>query len=394
VSESSTVRRRIATRAATLAVAATPIAALLAVSPPVPTPAGASVPGSFAATASSAVPGSSQVLVLGRVTVKQTSRFAVLRVSHGRASSSTLPAGDQPAAITAGSSSTAWIGGYTINVSNASAPAKPLIERSKGRGWSKAKLPKLFSGSAVTAMSASSSTNAWAVGYLNSSDNTINEALHWNGKSWTAFNTGLAADTQLSAVSTSGPTNAWAIGGNQLLHWNGKAWSVSNTALGGSITSLATSSANRAWGVGTVSGPSGRPEAYSMFYNGKKWSTVKMPKTYTSGLLQVSLHGSSAWAVGTIGTRTSSRPYVLHTAGDKWKKVPVSSIGTGGGLSTVAAQSASSALAFGTYGTGKTCLTFRSHPLFLTLHPTSSRRTSEFRLGTARLRMAPSIPAC
>ena len=82
----------------------------------------------------------------------------------------------------------------------------------------------------LSAVAATSGTNAWAVGSTGSSSNAKTLILHWNGSAWKQVASPSPSGTaSLSGVAASSPTNAWAIGsaGNGttlILHWNGTAW--------------------------------------------------------------------------------------------------------------------------------------------------------------------------
>lgn len=82
-------------------------------------------------------------------------------------------------------------------------------------------------------MSASSRTNAWAVGYTNPNGCYCGTAaFHWNGKRWSAVPTPNPPagflDALLGVVAIS-PSDAWAGGTTDwsstiIEHWNGKSW--------------------------------------------------------------------------------------------------------------------------------------------------------------------------
>ena len=113
-----------------------------------------------------------------------------------------------------------------------------LTERWNGREWSQVPSPNLSGDNNLTAVSAGSRNDAWAVGYHGSPSRTLAE--HWNGHSWKIVPTpdpgrlqGKANGT-LCGVAVISPDDAWAAGfynnspgGKQhalLLHWNGRTW--------------------------------------------------------------------------------------------------------------------------------------------------------------------------
>ena len=119
-------------------------------------------------------------------------------------------------------------------------------------------------------VAATSTSNAWAVGELNTgaSDQTL--ILHWNGTKWARVpSPSPAAGNDLTGVGTTSASNTWAvdftIGGsarasdtNQalILHWNGTAWKqVPAPSPGGfsSLSAMAATSASSVWAVGRFS---------------------------------------------------------------------------------------------------------------------------------------------
>ena len=88
----------------------------------------------------------------------------------------------------------------------------------------------------LLAVSASSATDAWAVGFTKTvgaaGRNPL--AVHWNGSSWTIVPTPTltgGAKSTLNGVADLSASNAWAVGkgrnGAALAeHWNGSTWSV------------------------------------------------------------------------------------------------------------------------------------------------------------------------
>jgi hypothetical protein len=86
-----------------------------------------------------------------------------------------------------------------------------------------------------------SSADAWAVGWVQLPTKFapyFTVTLHWNGTAWSRIrspNPGSDSSggiSQLYAVSADSSTDAWAVGkfacgnGTLILHWNGTAWSA------------------------------------------------------------------------------------------------------------------------------------------------------------------------
>jgi hypothetical protein len=88
----------------------------------------------------------------------------------------------------------------------------------------------------------SAARNCWAVGsYADSDGAAVNQALHWNGSTWSLVTTpdpagtGKSAVSVLLAVQCTSAASCWAVGAfekpaghlqNEILHWNGTGWSV------------------------------------------------------------------------------------------------------------------------------------------------------------------------
>ena len=115
-----------------------------------------------------------------------------------------------------------------------------------GSKWRKASVPNpggtgTDSLSELFAVRCVAKANCWAVGVRSSGSAQLNEALHWNGKKWTAVRTpnpggkGNGKISELDDSTCVTATDCWAVGDfgsgtqgptekriNQVLHWNGK----------------------------------------------------------------------------------------------------------------------------------------------------------------------------
>jgi hypothetical protein len=150
-------------------------------------------------------------------------------------------------------------------------------------------------------LACSSVTNCWATGaYGNflSPETFINQALHWNGSSWTQVTTpdpngtGGGAMQQLAFVDCQSATNCWAVGNygnisggsgvvfNQAVHWDGGAWAEVNTPEPGgaapgdtnNLDAVRCTSTSDCWAVGMVQTPINGPQfAQALNWNGTAW---------------------------------------------------------------------------------------------------------------------------
>lgn len=176
----------------------------------------------------------------------------------------------------------------------------------------------------LNGVSAVSSTDVWAVGG--------SLILHWNGSAWAKVpDPNPNSTSNLSAVSARSPSEAWAVGsyctsgcnsGSRvfqalLLRWNGTAWTrVVSPEPRGAVSSflqgVSVHSPSDAWAVGyyCASAPCytfGPAVLHTLIlhWNGTRWTVVRSPDpggTNGSSLNAVSaLSTSNAWAFGSYG---------------------------------------------------------------------------------------------
>jgi hypothetical protein len=254
-------------------------------------------------------------------------------------------------AVAAGSAKSVWVAGTkTVHRGD----ELPVIFRLTGKKFVPAKLPPLrrqpAGAGGVAALSASSPTNAWAVGTIIDAATGKSVALHWNGKKWSAVPLPASSgDDGLLGVSTSGASNAWAVSPEStLLHWDGQAWTNAGTAPNRvQLLAVATASATSAYAVGYRLLAHSRYQAVVMRYNGTAWSLATIASgARNTELFSVATHGTSAWA---IGTRTTAQgvelPAFVHSSGGAWQAQ--NAPGRAVSVSAVAAESAKRAYVAG-----------------------------------------------
>lgn len=181
--------------------------------------------------------------------------------------------------VAAVSGTDAWAVGWSSTNGMDWPHATTVIEHWDGSSWNTVPSPNPGSGGhELLSVSATSASNAWAVGYsapeplpnLEATSGTsggVQTILeHWDGSSWTAIpspnpggSSGLNVLTSVSAVS---PTNAWAVGyysprichscgHSLLLHWNGTSWKRLPAPAGtGWLVSVAAVSSTKALAAG------------------------------------------------------------------------------------------------------------------------------------------------
>ena len=260
-------------------------------------------------------------------------------------------------------STDAWAVGEQF-VAAGQAPAPPVSYHWNGTAWSLVATPTLGVSSDLLSVSASTASDAWAVGFSvlgRHDDGTLME--HWNGSAWSVNSslvvTGYTAE--LTGVADLSPTNAWAVGeanGSLLEHWTGTTWSLvaipDPDFTPGTNDSISASSASDIWVVGsTLNTATDQTVPEALHYNGTAWSVVAMPQagTNTSTIGAVTdISATDAWAVGEDIGATSAvggSTLIEHWNGATWSVVPSPTPGADPGLTGVAARGPNDVYAVG-----------------------------------------------
>src|SRR5215472_4381390 len=222
------------------------------------------------------------------------------------------------------SASDVWaVGSYFDDTANM---RKTLILHWDGRAWTQVTSPspggtdnELFGVRAV------SGTDAWAVGYdvtTGSTDKTL--ILHWDGNTWTQVTSPSPGTngTVLEAVSATSSTDAWAVGSSfsattdktLTLHWNGHKWAQvasPNRGTDNELFAVRGTSSTDTWAVG-LSVIGGDDQTLALHWNGITFNRVTTPDPGGSGVSNalVGVAGTSAndtWAVGSTGPPASAK---------------------------------------------------------------------------------------
>lgn len=238
--------------------------------------------------------------------------------------------------------------------------------------------PNVGSGdNSLLGVAATSTCNAWAVGYYMSAavEKTLIE--HWNGKAWKVQKSpdpSTSSYNELYSVAADSPSDAWAVGEYKqgsvykalLEHWNGKSWKVQKIPTPSTgdneLFGVAATSPSDAWAVGEYEKGS-VSKALVEHWNGKQWKVQKSPDVAGSQniLDAVSARSSSdAWAVGFDETSSAPQTLIEHWNGKTWKIQKSSNPSSFDALDGVAALSAKAALAVGGIGFGNQTLVERS----------------------------------
>ena len=256
----------------------------------------------------------------------------------------------------------AWAVGQQFGAAGQTPP--PVIYHWSGTGWSLASSPALPAPGALMAVSASSATDAWAVGFEVLGRHHHSTLLeHWDGRGWTVDTAdALSSSTaELNAVLDLSPANAYTVGlgsAPKLEHWNGTAWSpvtlpdaFFEPAAGQSISAT---SASDIWLVGTTFDlATEKTLAEALHFDGNTWTVVPMaqPGTNTPTIGAVTaISPTDAWAAGEqIGATSAAGGSTLieHWDGRSWGVVPSPTPGGDPGLTGIAARSATDVYAVG-----------------------------------------------
>ncbi|MDA8320156.1 MAG: hypothetical protein M0030_10185 [Actinomycetota bacterium] len=177
--------------------------------------------------------------------------------------------------VTALSATNVWAVGDTLG--------RPLILHWTGTAWRTVRPPAGWSGYSGywRSVAGASARSVWAVtsSPCPSCSSTQGGIYRWNGSAWKlAGRTGAPSSADaggLTAVAASSSTSAWAVGlttpGSALImHWNGTAWKIVKRLTGAShdfLAGVAALSAKNAWAVGTT----GSGKTLILHWNGSTW---------------------------------------------------------------------------------------------------------------------------
>jgi hypothetical protein len=234
-----------------------------------------------------------------------------------------------------------------------------LVLHWNGTGWTRVPSPSPdpSNGSSLTSVSATSATDAWAVGIAGKgpfgTPESVNLALHWNGTTWAKVSVPSPnQQSSLNSVSADSPSDAWAVGEyfvgtsktlGQILHWNGSTWTRVPSPNPGNtfvrLFSVSAVSSNDAWAVGTYL-INRQQKTLILHWNGSTWTRVPSPAGGEVLTGVSALSSSDVWAVGAGPAGT----FVVHWDGTSWAQVaspsPGGSISSLNGVSAISSSDA------------------------------------------------------
>ena len=256
---------------------------------------------------------------------------------------------------------------YDLNSGN----QRTLVEHWDGTQWNIVPSPNVNQhDNYLTAVSAVSANNVWAVGLYEPFSGPLNRPLieHWDGAQWSIVSAPTPpgpGDSALSSVKALAANDIWAVGGftdaNNLpqtlaIHWDGSSWStVPSPNVGTTSNGLAAidgTGPNDLWAVGSYAGGlGGIYQTLTLHWNGVQWSIVSSPNL-GSGHNQLDgvavIAANDAWAVGFTGSYPGPfQTLALHWNGVQWSVVPTPNSPNGMSLGAVAAVSQTDVWAVG-----------------------------------------------
>lgn len=253
---------------------------------------------------------SSDVWAVGTYLDVPTSRYRTLTLHYTGSSWAVAPSPNVGAgsnilqAVAVVGPTNVWAVGY---LEDDVASVMSLVLHYDGSAWSIFPSPNpAASGNYLFGLSAAASNDVWAVGatYVAAAGNLQTLVLHYNGTAWSMVpSPNLVANTAnlVLDVDATSSAQAWAVGfangtdGFQrlVLHWDGVTWSLSPTANGaGKLFAVDAVSSGDVWAVGAT--------GLIVHWDGATWQVVAAPSSVTSGTYfgLSALPGGQLWAVG------------------------------------------------------------------------------------------------
>lgn len=221
---------------------------------------------------------------------------------------------------------------------------QPLTVRWNGRSWKRVPCPDPGGKAArdgLAGVAATSASNAWAVGEYSRGSAQLALILHWNGRSWRQVARPLprgSTASSLSAVTAVSSSDAWAVGAyfhglterTLIEHWNGRSWrlvpSQNVGVLRNALNAVTGSSAGNMWATGASDNGSVF-QTLTERWNGRRWQLVPSANPGGSSLNNV-LYAvdvasqASAWAVGDYFNGDDDQPLIEHWDGKAWQQEP------------------------------------------------------------------------
>ncbi len=210
-----------------------------------------------------------------------------------------------------------WAVGYCSD--SMGARGKTLIEHYDGTSWHRVHSDNPSTFNYLTAVSASSADDVWAVGQ--SSPNPAGSIVeHWDGTSWSLVPAPAGA---FESVKAFGPSDVWVADadGRQVYHYDGSGWAAVDTfdlpvGVGGTA-------GDDVWAVGAV-GKKADQVGYASRFDGSTWTPTQVASVRGSSRALIAVSAVSptdAWAIGATSFARGTHGYVEHWDGHSWSVV-------------------------------------------------------------------------
>jgi hypothetical protein len=246
-------------------------------------------------------------------------------------------------------SADAWAVGYSV-----------FVEHWDGSHWTSVRvpLPPAIGPEQLSGIDASTETDVWAVGSYIGSDGIHPWVEHWDGERWSLVPApdGTPNSTNVFYdVSARSGTDAWAVGYQDttggayfqplIEHWDGTAWTVATSPPipddNSQLLGVSALSANQVWAVGLNS--------LIEYWNGASW-TVQTPAPKPGAFYAVdALTSTEVWAAGEFGVGLDYFPLTERFNGRKWFLVPTDYPGNGATLHAIDAVASDDIWAVGAH---------------------------------------------
>ena len=220
--------------------------------------------------------------------------------------------------------------------STGASAAAPQRQHNSCGVWSTVSSPN--PGTSYNSLNGVAANNIWAVvGYNDASNNALTLIEHWNGTKWSIVPSPNVASLSngLSAISAVSATDIWAVGnasGNNgfqplIEHWNGTNWTIATSTGTVQLTGVAAIASNNVWAVGNISSPN-LIQTLVEHWNGTTWSVVSSSGpggAYNTLNGVAAISANNLWAVGddamNITPHTDYLPLIEHWNGTSWSVV-------------------------------------------------------------------------
>jgi hypothetical protein len=218
----------------------------------------------------------------------------------------------------------------------------PLILHWNGHHWSPVRSAPVpgFDVTGLISVAAHSPDDIWAAGDASNGTTQTSRTVieHWNGHRWSLIaSPDLGKFSFLTGITVASDGSVWAVGGSDdrtgtfILRWTGNAWVRAKVPpvarnVDVDLQSVTAVSPRQVWAVGDMTVGSSAPHPYALRWNGRAWSSVKVPdpRPQVHDLRMASVaafgHGQLA-AVGYTAGQTVLKAVYSRWNGRSWSVV-------------------------------------------------------------------------